>query len=201
MAKIKLTKNELKVQRENLIRYSRYLPTLKLKKQQLQAEARILRQALDEKEYQMSVLKAALDPWVGLFSEPFDFSEYINVHAIHVSEDNIVGVSIPVFDGVEFDENYPDFFTSPYWVDEGIRVLREQISLTIEIDVLKTAQQHIISELETTTQRVNLFEKVKIPEAKEHIRVIRIFLGDQQTAAVVRAKIAKSKYSEQAGAK
>ena len=48
-------------------------------------------------------------------------------------------------------------------------------------------------ELRTTSQRVNLFEKVKIPEAKENIRVINIFLGDQQTSGVARSKLAKGK--------
>jgi V/A-type H+/Na+-transporting ATPase subunit D len=40
---------------------------------------------------------------------------------------------------------------------------------------------------------VNLFEKVKIPECKEAIRVIKIAIGDEQTAAVTRGKIAKSR--------
>ncbi|NQT28218.1 MAG: hypothetical protein HQ570_01315, partial [Candidatus Omnitrophica bacterium] len=38
-----------------------------------------------------------------------------------------------------------------------------------------------------------LFEKVKIPEARETIRVIQIHLGELQTAEVVRGKIAKAK--------
>ena len=49
------------------------------------------------------------------------------------------------------------------------------------------------NELRSTSQRVNLFEKVKIPEAKENIRKIGIYLQDQQTSAVVRGKIAKKK--------
>ena len=53
-------------------------------------------------------------------------------------------------------------------------------------------------ELRSTSQRVNLFEKVKIPEAKENIRIIGVFLGDQQTAAVVRGKISKKKLMEAA---
>ena len=48
-------------------------------------------------------------------------------------------------------------------------------------------------ELRTTSQRVNLFEKVKIPECRENIRVIKIAIGDEQTAAVTRGKIAKSR--------
>jgi len=48
-------------------------------------------------------------------------------------------------------------------------------------------------ELRVTTQRVNLFEKVKIPEALGSIKRIGIYLGDQQTAQVVRGKISKRK--------
>ena len=63
----------------------------------------------------------------------------------------------------------------------------------------KTLRQRVTlleRELRATAQRVNLFEKVKIPEAKENIRVIGIYLGDQQTSAVVRGKIAKKKLQE-----
>ena len=45
---------------------------------------------------------------------------------------------------------------------------------------------------------MNLFETVKIPEARENIRVIGIYLGVQQTSAVVRGKIAKKKLQEAA---
>ena len=51
----------------------------------------------------------------------------------------------------------------------------------------------VTAELTTTSQRVNLFEKVKIPACKENIRVIKIAIGDEQTAAVTRGKIAKSR--------
>ena len=56
------------------------------------------------------------------------------------------------------------------------------------------------AELRTTSQRVNLFEKVKIPECRENIRRIRIMLGDLETSAVARSKIAKRKAEEAAAA-
>ena len=57
-----------------------------------------------------------------------------------------------------------------------------------------TEQMELLrQELRVTTQRVNLFEKVKIPETRENIRRIQIYLGDQQTTSVGRAKIAKGK--------
>ncbi|MEW6550089.1 MAG: V-type ATP synthase subunit D, partial [Spirochaetota bacterium] len=54
----------------------------------------------------------------------------------------------------------------------------------------------LTQELRTTTQRVNLFEKVKIPETLGEIKKIGIYLGDQQTAQVVRGKISKKKVEE-----
>jgi V/A-type H+-transporting ATPase subunit D len=65
--------------------------------------------------------------------------------------------------------------------------------LQAQVDVLREEHRLLEAELTKIIQRVNLFEKVKIPEARENIRRIRIQLGDQMTAAVGRAKIAKSK--------
>ena len=110
-----------------------------------------------------------------------------------VGTGNIAGVKIPVFTSLTFVERTPDFFTSRAWIDDAIKVVRELIKLRIERKVLREQQRCIEEELRTTNQRVNLFEKVKIPESKEHIRVIRIFLGDEQTSGVVRSKIAKRK--------
>jgi V/A-type H+/Na+-transporting ATPase subunit D len=59
--------------------------------------------------------------------------------------------------------------------------------------VMQKKQALLAEELSITTQRVNLFEKIKIPESRENIRKINIVLGDMQTAAVVTGKIAKHK--------
>ena len=67
-----------------------------------------------------------------------------------------------------------------------------------ELGVLEEQYRLLNVELLSTTQRVNLFEKVKIPECMENIRKIQIYLGDATTAAVVRSKIAKRKMQEAA---
>ena len=102
-------------------------------------------------------------------------------------------MNIPVLDNLVFKEAVPNLFETPAWADEGIRVLKQLTRLRVERQILEEQHRLLGEELRTTTQRVNLFEKVKIPEAKENIRVIRIFMGDQQTAAVARSKIAKGK--------
>lgn len=196
MAKIKHTKNELKAQKEALTRYERFLPMLQLKKQQLQAEMQAIdahiKQALAEKEK----LRASLDSWIELFSEPIDIAPMLTVREIRIKENNIAGLNIPVFDEVIFDRAEIDLFATPYWIDPGLDILEELIRLRAKALTLEEQMRLIGEELRITNQRVNLFEKVKIPECKENIRVIKIFLGDEQTAGVVRAKIAKSRTME-----
>ena len=196
MAKIKYTKNELKAQRDALTRFTRYLPTLLLKKQQLQVELRTLDAEIEAKRAEEEQSRADLAAWLKLFSEPFDFEPYIQVDRIERSRGNIAGVNIPIFGSISFIEATPDLFETAPWVDSGIELLRQLIRLRVERQIIEEQQELLSAELRTTSQRVNLFEKVKIPECKEHIRVIRIFMGDQQTAAVARSKIAKGKSVE-----
>lgn len=200
MAKIKHTKNELKSQRDALKRYQRYLPTLQLKKQQLQMEVRTLEARVDEARAEEDTARADLSKWVKLFSEPVDFNAYLRVRSVRVSEGNIAGVAVPVFEAVDFDRSVPDLFETPSWLDDGLTMLETLIRLRVQRQTMEEGLRRLVEELRVTNQRVNLFEKVKIPQCKENIRVIRIFLGDQQTAGVARAKIAKAKTSERESA-
>ena len=189
MAKIKLTKNELKSQKENLKMFKRYLPTLQLKKQQLQMEIR----AIDIREAEVRKKRERLfedfNVWIGVFSEKDVFSK---VKEIKTSQGNIAGVSIPVFAGAEFERKRYDLYAMPLWVDRASDRMEDMLKLDLEGDILKEQVRLLHAELRTTTQRVNLFEKVKIPETCENIRRISVYLGDQQVSAVVRGKIAKS---------
>jgi V/A-type H+-transporting ATPase subunit D len=193
MAKIKLTKNELKTQRDSMARFSRYLPTLQLKKQQLQMEMRRLDQEILKKRDEEQEARATLSSWIQLYSEPIDLAPYAELESFETSNGNIAGVNIPILEKLVFKDVQVDLFETEAWTDEGIRVLKQLTRLRIERQILEEQHRLLGDELRTTTQRVNLFEKVKIPEAKENIRVIRIFMGDQQTAAVARSKIAKGK--------
>ncbi|MEC7907742.1 MAG: V-type ATP synthase subunit D [Verrucomicrobiota bacterium] len=193
MAKIKLTKNELKSQRDALKRFQRYLPTLQLKKQQLQMEIRKLDQDIKQKSEIENMERKNLKPWIKLFSESVDLEQYIEISSLDIIKGNIAGVNIPILKKIIFNDIIPNISLTPLWIDYGIDTLKQLITLRIERKILQKQYELLMDELRTTTQRVNLFEKVKIPEAKENIRIIRIFMGDQQTAAVARSKIAKGK--------
>ena len=105
---------------------------------------------------------------------------------------------VPVFEKLTFEEISYDVADYPLWVDTAVVTLREIARLDALVKTLRTQVELLERELRSTAQRVNLFEKVKIPEARENIRVIGIYLGDQQTSAVVRGKIAKKKLQEAA---
>lgn len=194
---VKLTKNELKAQKDALKRFERYLPTLQLKKQQLQSVMLQLSAQLDALEAQRNAAIDGLDDWVAVFSEnqtlPRKLDTLVEPESVVCGEENIAGVIVPVFRALTFREIDYDPGDFPLWVDTAVVKLQEIAGLDAEAKTLRRRAELLEQELRVTSQRVNLFEKVKIPEAKENIRVIGIYLGDQQTAAVVRGKIAKNK--------
>jgi V/A-type H+-transporting ATPase subunit D len=194
MAKIRFSKGELKKQRDALKQYRRYLPTLQLKKQQIQME--ILRQhtVLQERQEKLAAAVADAVRWTGLLSEKNTFNnEWARPKRVSKSFKNIAGVELPVFEKCEFDRAEYDLFTTPLWVDAAIEELKAIASLREEMKVLEEGVAVLRQELRVTTQRVNLFEKVKIPEAEEAIRRIKIYIGDQMANAVGRSKAAKRK--------
>ena len=201
---IKLTKNEQKVQKDLLKQYQRYLPTLQLKKQQLQQVIMTTRAELAQKEAERVQMIGNLDDWVAVFAENAIFDEDKSIDTLVQPEtvicrnENIAGDTVPKFEELKFKDVEYDVDDYPLWVDTALVKLREIARLDALVSTLRKQEALLEKELRSTSQRVNLFEKVKIPEAKENIRVIGVYLGDQQTAAVVRGKISKKKLVEAA---
>lgn len=193
MGAVKLTKNELKRQKDSLKRFKRYLPTLQLKKQQLQMMIRQVEHEEAIKRAEREEVRKILDGWIEVFGEPVDIENLLEVESLITEDGNIAGIDIPMFKEIRFKDISYDLFAYPLWVDAALDKLKEMLTIDAELVVLEEQRKRLEQELRITTQRVNLFEKVKIPEAEENIRMIRIYLGDQQTAAVVRGKISKNK--------
>ncbi|MBQ2704548.1 MAG: V-type ATP synthase subunit D [Clostridia bacterium] len=194
MAKIKLTKNELKVQKDALKMYRRYLPTLTLKKQQLQAEIRTIEAKAEAVRKERENLEKGFSSWIAVFSETDAFPDgIITVSNIRKGCGNIAGVTIPVYEGADFSRGDYDLYETPLWVDLAANHMEKAMSLDLEAEVLDEQVRLLEQELRSTAQRVNLFEKVKIPETEENIKKISIYMADQQVSAVVRSKISKRK--------
>ncbi|MDD5449341.1 MAG: V-type ATP synthase subunit D [Candidatus Omnitrophica bacterium] len=193
MAKIKLTKGELKRQRDSLAQYERYLPTLQLKKQQLQIEILHELAVIEEKKQSLAQKRQQALLWAGLLNDGLIRRGWLIPEKITTGVKNVAGINIPVFESAKFPAVEYDLFLFPLWVDAGLEALRSMINIKAQIQVIKQGILILRGELRVTTQRVNLFEKVKIPEAKEAIRLIKVYLGDQLVNAVGRSKLAKTK--------
>jgi V/A-type H+-transporting ATPase subunit D len=199
VGKIKLTKNELKRQKDALKRFLRYLPTLMLKKQQLQMEIRKVETQVQEGRLRRERSYEQLTRWIAVFGEQqaqaggISLESTLRIGEVRTETGNIAGVDIPLFESIQFGEEPYDLFATPLWVDAAIDKVKELAALDAEMHVLQQQADLLGEELRVTSQRVNLFEKVKIPEARDNIRRVQIYLGDEQTASVVRGKIAKKK--------
>ena len=196
---VKLTKNEQKKQKDQLKQYQRYLPTLLLKKQQLQMVIRQIEAKHAEYKAQQEALVNGVQDWISVFGENGSLKQGSQLDALvrpdkvlH-REGNIAGVTIPIFEDLTFRNIEYRVEDYPLWVDKAVILLKESARITALMRTLEIQIELLGKELRTTSQRVNLFEKVKIPETKENIRKIGIYIGDQDTAAVVRGKIAKKK--------
>lgn len=195
MAEIKLTKNELRLQQRRLLQLQRYLPTLQLKKALLQAEVNEARQQILVLRTERDHCRAVVDENAALLTttSSFDLEATMQVDRVETHKENIAGVEVPIFDRVCFSPLTYDLFDTPAWLDSFVALVRRLVSAFEKIVVVEKKKIALEKELRDVSIRVNLFEKILIPRALTNIKKIKVFLGDQQLAAVARAKVAKGK--------
>jgi V/A-type H+/Na+-transporting ATPase subunit D len=193
--KIKLTRPELKRQRDILARYQRFLPTLKLKHQLLQQSLLEAERHLQAAETELTTCDREVLAMGTLNELPTGLMlESLSMPiAVSTAERNVAGVKIPVFEQATFPApEYSAMFTPPY-VDELLARQIRSAEARLKREARLRGWQALRREFARVNQRLNLFEKVIIPQTRDAIHRIRIFLGDEQTAAVGRAKLARTK--------
>ena len=196
--KIKYTRTELKQQRDALKRFERYLPTLKLKQQQVQGSIVQTHQTLRKVQEAVSVTEEIISAYDGLYNDVagVNFRKMAAPDEVKTSTHSIAGVYVPRFKQIVFPSHDYSLFATAPWVDRAMADLKKLNRQTAELGILQECIDLLQAELKKVMQRVNLFEKVMIPNTLENIRRIRIALGDQMTAGVARAKIAKAKLEQ-----
>ncbi|MGY0217574.1 V-type ATP synthase subunit D [Endozoicomonadaceae bacterium StTr2] len=194
MAKIALNKSSLNKEKRNLKTFNRYLPALEMKRQQLMAERKKAEAALEEAQTRIQQIQFDVGQQLPMLaSEDIAVDDLVRVTNVVLSEQNIVGTAVPVVEKVEVEVTPYSFLTKPHWVDYLVEKLREMAELHVELQVRKLRHQEISKATRTTSQRVNLFSKVLIPQTQKNIAKIKIFMSDQDRAGVVNAKISKTK--------
>ena len=198
MTELKMTKNELRMQQTKLNQLFKYLPTLQLKKALLQAEvaeARLERYGCEE---QLDIEKRQVEEFASLFTEslPIDIVQFAKITKVIKRFENIAGAEVPYFEAVTFPDITYDLFDTPIWLEGAVKGLRQVAEAKVKLLIAEEKLTILEKELREVTIRVNLFEKILIPRAQKNIKKIKVFLGDQQLAAVSQAKVAKAKILE-----
>ncbi len=195
---MKLTKNELRTQQIRLSQFVRYLPTLQLKKAMLQFEVSLVLLEIEKLQEEFARYWKSVEAFSPFLVEKVNVNLMKYAEILHVKKqyENIAGVEIPIFKTVVFREPEYFLFDTPIWTERATDLLRDLVIAKEKINVAEEKKRALEKELREVSIRVNLFEKVLIPRAQENIKKIRIFLGDQQLAAVAQAKVAKRKILE-----
>jgi V/A-type H+/Na+-transporting ATPase subunit D len=197
VARVPLSKSQLTREKESLASYRRYLPALDLKRQQLMGERNRARHEITRLD--AAVAKSAADAGEAipmLADERVDVAGLAWPGEVRLGTQNVAGVKLPIVRSVEVHRAAYSRLVRPHWVDAVADRLAEAIRLRIEAEIARERLGLLEAAVVKITQRVNLFEKVLVPQTLDNIRRINVFLGDAERSAVVGAKIAKRKREE-----
>lgn len=199
---IKLTKNELRNQQTRLSQFQHYLPTLQLKKAMLQFEVSLVLLDIQKLKEEFHMQRSSVEAFSPFLLEKVacNLMQYADVVLVKKTYENVAGVEIPIFEKIVFRESDYFLFDTPVWTDRATELLRDLATGREKINIAEEKKRALEKELREVSIRVNLFEKILIPRSVENIKKIRIFLGDQQLAAVAQAKVAKQKIAERKAA-
>lgn len=195
MAEIKLTKNELRAQQKKLSQLQRYLPTLQLKKAMLQTEVNEARAEILKLQKEADRVRQGVEAFSSLLEDKvyLDAKAATKIQKVHKHYENVAGVDIPYYEGVDYEPLEYGLYESPPWVDSAVASLRSLVEAEVRVQVGEEKKRALEKELREVSIRVNLFEKILIPRSRANIKKIKVFLGDQELAAVSQAKSAKNK--------
>lgn len=189
--KIQYNKTYLQRITKELSMRNRALPILKSKESALRVEVKKAKEQANEFERAFQEKMQSYENIVNLWQE-FE-PELIEVKKVHYGSKKIAGVSTPVFHDVEFEIKDFSLFNKPGWFMDGIEILKELIALTIKRDFFTKKMEILALARKKTTQKVNLYEKVQIPQYENAIRKIKRFLEDEENLSKSAQKIIKSK--------
>jgi V/A-type H+-transporting ATPase subunit D len=190
--RIKLNKVSLREQKQRLALYQRFLPALEARKQQFLMQLGLVRKDIRRQEEALAALLAAISQWSALFWDLESLMRYfLKIEDVRFSLRNVAGLKIPRFESVAFADPSYSVFATPYSFETVLARMREAIALREEIRILKEQERILSDGFRKTSQRINLYEQRLIPDCREALRKISVYLQDQQAAAVGVAKAAK----------
>ncbi|GJQ60786.1 MAG: V-type ATP synthase subunit D [Candidatus Scalindua sp. AMX11] len=198
MAKLALNKSQLKRENDQLKLFVKVLPSLELKMMQLTSVLRKAQTQLKKDIIEVEQLRDTIAEQLPMLAyRQIILEGLVKVRNIQVDEENVVGVRLPCLGKIDFDVLEYSMLAKPHWVDLFVDYIKEMITKRLVMKISEERVAKLSISVRRITQRVNLFEKILIPNARNNIQRIRIFLGDAERSAIVRSKLAKAMHQKQ----
>ena len=190
--RIKLNKVSRREQKQKLVLYQRFLPALEARKQQFLMQLAVVRKDIRKEEDALAQLMADMALWAPLIRDMEGLlKSFLTIRQIRVALHNAAGLKIPLFQEVVFEDHPYSVFATSYSFEIVFERLREAIRRLEKLKILREQERILADGFRKTSQRINLYEQRLIPECRESLRKIAVYLQDQQAAAVGIAKVAK----------
>ncbi len=194
MAKLALNKATLNREGRKLKAFRQFVPALDLKRKQLLSERQASRQQLQLLQQQLEEISIAVaDLLPMLTGSKIKPEQLLKVKQVELRYVNLVGLELPELATLVITPQQYSKLSTPHWLDPLLQLQQQALEAEIKIRICRQRLELLEVGLQKTTQRLNLFDKVMIPQAQANMRKIQIALSDAERAGVVRAKIAKNK--------
>lgn len=171
------------------------LPILKNKETALRLEVVKLTKELEQIREERKQLNVRLEHYHAFWVE---FPEILLMDKVEMFSKKVIGVKVPEIKSIAFKIADVSWWNMPAWVPDGVALMKEAIALNLKTDML--LEQIAILDLarKKSTQKVNLYEKVQIPEYEDAILKIKRFLEDKENISKAAQKIVKKRKERKA---
>jgi V/A-type H+-transporting ATPase subunit D len=170
------------------------LPILKNKEAALRVEVKKARREAEALQRRLQESIQEHETMIHLWNT-FDFS-LLKVERVDLAERKIAGVNTPVLEKMHFHRKPFSLFNRPAWYPDGLELLEEWTSLELRHRLMVRRTELLEHARKKTTQKVNLYEKVQIPDYEDAIRQIKRYLEDEENLAKAAQKIVKKRKEE-----
>lgn len=192
--KILMNKNSLATLKTELKGYITALPVFEMKEQQLKKVIQSIELAIERLQLAISTTNEDTKKWVAVMAEEsIDLSNLVIVNEYKTEKKEVAGVTVERFIDVNFKNIEIDYFATPLWVDSAIDVIKDQKTNQLMLNIEKENVERVQEELAEARRMKNALKEVFIPETKNNIRKIEIYLGDVERLAIGCAKLVKKK--------
>ncbi len=189
--KFHYTKTSLQSLNKQLNTRLNALPTIKNKESALRTEVQRVKSELKAVETLINKKLTEYKNIISLWAE-FDPS-IVTIRELILDSKKIAGINVPILRDIIFSIKNFSLFNSPKWFLDGIVIIKDISRIIIEKNILSSRIKLLDHARKKATQKVNLYEKVQIPDYQKAIIKINNFLEDEENLSIAAQKMAKKK--------